>query len=78
MPDNQERDYDVSREVLEVLLKKIEGDTYPSTTMMDMAEELLQPESVQRYAQILLAKATSDTYPSLDLLNRVRGLSGLA
>lgn len=75
MPDSQEQEYDVNQEVLEVLLKKIEGDTYPSTTMMDMAEELMRPEMVQRYAQILLDKATRDMYPSLALLDRVRGLA---
>jgi hypothetical protein len=73
MPEN--RDYDVNRELVELLLEKIDEDTYPSTTMMDLVEEILEPHMVERYARTLLEKASRDTYPSMALLNRIRGLA---
>lgn len=65
-------DTDLHREVLQVLLEKIEDDPYPSVTMMDMAEELLGEEDVEVYAQILLDKVRADRYPSIGMLSRIR------
>ncbi|PWN03504.1 hypothetical protein DJ010_05155 [Nocardioides silvaticus] len=62
---------ELHRQVLQVLLDKIEADRFPSVTMMDMAEELLAPEDVAPYAEVLLDKIRESTYPSLDLLRRV-------
>ena len=59
-------------QVLEVLLEKVEQDTYPSVTMLDMIESLLQPEDVQQYADVLLDKIRADDYPSIDLLRRLQ------
>jgi hypothetical protein len=63
---------DLHREVLQVLLEKIEEDPYPSGTMMDMAEQLLRDEEdVGNYAHILMDKVRADTFPSIGLLRRI-------
>jgi hypothetical protein len=62
---------DLHHAVLQVLLDKVEEDPYPSTTMLDMIEELLRPEDVAAYTDILLDKIRADQFPSLDLLHRV-------
>jgi hypothetical protein len=62
---------DLHREVLRVLLEKIEDDPYPSATMMDMAEQLLREEDVVTYAQILMDEIRADRFPSVGLLRRV-------
>ncbi|GAA3836055.1 hypothetical protein [Nocardioides panacisoli] len=68
MTDDQ---LDVHREVLRLLLQKIDDDPYPSTTMMDMVEGLLRPEEVPAYVAILMDKIQADTFPSINLLNRI-------
>ncbi|MDQ4052923.1 MAG: hypothetical protein M3237_09510 [Actinomycetota bacterium] len=73
MARNQERD--VRRELVGLLLEKIETDTYPSTTMLAMVEQVLTPEEVPIYAGVLMDKARNDYYPSISLLARVRRLA---
>ena len=69
-----EEQTDIRRELLGVLLRKVEQDHYPSTTMMDLIEELVTPEERPAYARILLEKLQGDEFPSLDLMHRVRSL----
>jgi hypothetical protein len=57
--------------ILDLLFEKVRGDTFPSTTVLDMIEQRLRPEDVQEYTEILLEKARSDTYPSFDHLRRL-------
>ena len=59
------------REVMQVLLEKVEEDRYPSTTMLDMIEQMLRPEDVETYAEILLDKIRGDRFPSIGMLARV-------
>lgn len=73
MPETQ--DYNVQEELVEFLIEKIEADTYPSATQMDLVEELLQPQMVERYARTLMAKLSASMYPSIDLLHRIRRLA---
>lgn len=61
-------------QLLSVLLDKIDEDRYPSSTMMDLVEEILHPEDVQAYADVLMAKIREDRFPSLALMIRVRSL----
>lgn len=63
------------REVLRHLLDKVEDDTYPSVTMLDLVEEMLWPEDIPEYAEILLAKVRADRYPSMDMLDRLRAFA---
>jgi hypothetical protein len=63
-------------EVLRMLVTKIAEDEYPSTTMMDLAERLLEPNEVASYAEVLMEKVASDTYPSIPMIVRLLALSG--
>jgi hypothetical protein len=65
----------VRTEVLETLLTKVEADTYPSTTMLDIIESLIGPDEIDDYAEILLGKIRAENYPSLDLIRRLVTLS---
>lgn len=66
---------ELHRAVLSVLLEKIEADPYPSVTMMNMAEQILDAEDVVPYAEILIDKIRADRFPSIDLLRRVSALA---
>jgi hypothetical protein len=72
---NDDNGHDVQREVLQVLLEKVEGDRFPSVTMLDMIETILRPEDVERYTSMLLDKIRDDQFPSLDLLRRVQAFA---
>jgi hypothetical protein len=61
--------------LLRSLMSKVAEDTYPSATMMDTIEELLQPDEVSTYADILLGHVENDTYPSTAMIYRLRNLS---
>jgi hypothetical protein len=61
--------------LLSSLMRKLEADPYPSSTMMDMVEELLTPEDVEPYVQLLLGRIDSDTFPSISMLGRVRSFA---
>ena len=67
--------YDVREQLLELLMRKVDEDTYPSTTMLDMIEELLTPDDVPAYVETLLRKMRSETYPSIPMLARLRRMA---
>jgi hypothetical protein len=67
----------VRQALLDELIKLIENDTYPSTTFMDMVEELLTPDDVERYTEVLLDKVRDEQYPSVSMLARIRNLAGV-
>ena len=61
-----------SRErLLGVLLDKVAEDLYPSNTMLDMIERLLQPDDVGVYAAVLMEKIADEMYPSMPLVRRL-------
>lgn len=64
-------DYDLRSQMLQELWRRVEADTYPSTTLMDRIERLLLPDEVPFYAELLMQKIRPDRYPSIDLINRV-------
>jgi hypothetical protein len=71
----QDTENDVRSQMLQLLLGKVEGDTYPSSTMLDMIEGLLTPEDVQTYARVLMSKVANENYPSISMLQRLLALS---
>ena len=71
---NEVQDH-IRRQLLELLLTKVEQDTYPSSTMLDLIEELVGPDEVGDYAEVLMAKVADDQFPSLDLMHRVKSLT---
>ena len=66
----------VRLQLFELLLDKVDEDTYPSSTMLDQIERLLTPEEAPAYAAVLMAKIEGDTYPSNSLIRRVLELIG--
>ncbi len=65
----------VRRQMLDLLLAKVEEDTYPSSTMLDLIELLVTPDEILEYAEILMAKVQGDTYPSNSLIRRLVALT---
>lgn len=61
--------------LLRTLMRKVSEDNYPSTTMMDTIEELLQPDEVAAYADVLLSHIEDATYPSTPMIARLRNLA---
>ena len=59
----------------ELLLGKVDEDTYPSSTMLDIIEKLITPETAPAYAAVLMSKIDGDTYPSMSIIRRVLALS---
>jgi hypothetical protein len=69
MADN---DFDARGEMVRLLLSKVANDTYPSTTMLDLIEEIVTDEDRKEYIRVLWEKVRDDTYPSLALMTRLR------
>ena len=65
---------DTQTQLFQLLLDKIEGDQYPSETMLDMVEEIARPDQVPAYAEVLMAKVRGDQYPSTSMIRRVMAL----
>jgi hypothetical protein len=57
-----------------VLLEKVRGERYPSTTQMDAIEQVLPAPLLSRYVEILLEKVAQDQNPSISMLRRISGL----
>jgi hypothetical protein len=71
----QEADqYDARRELLKILLTRVQGERHPSVTMMDLIEQLIGPEERSIYAQVLIDKIREDRHPSLAMMRRVQAL----
>jgi len=66
---------DIRGDLLAVLLSKVEQDQYPSSTMMDLVEELMNADEQAAYAHVLLDKIQADNFPSLDMVRRLRDLT---
>lgn len=69
------QDFNVRSEMVRLLLSKVASDTYPSTTMLDLIEEIVTDEDRDEYIQVLWEKVRDDTYPSLALMTRLRDQS---
>jgi hypothetical protein len=67
----QGEQFDARRELLKILLDRVQRDRFPSVTMMDIVEELMGPEERSVYLQVLLDKVRSDPHPSLPMMRRV-------
>ena len=66
---------DVRRQLIQLLMDKVEQDPYPSTTMLDLIEELLTDDEVQAYAAILMDRVRDEEFPSLDMIKRLSALA---
>ena len=68
-------DNDLRAQILELLLDKVREDPFPSVTMLDMIEEMLQGDEAGPYSEALMDKVRQDQFPSLDHLRRLQGLA---
>ena len=64
----------VRRRVLSLLLDKVSEDIYPSSTMLDIVEQLLTPDDVETYIDVLMDKLEGENYPSNSILMRMIAL----
>lgn len=65
---------DARGELVRTLLQKVQEDRYPSTTMLDMIEELLLPAEVPEYVVFLQDRIREEQYPSIPFLKRLQAL----
>ncbi|TDC52620.1 hypothetical protein E1212_08510 [Jiangella ureilytica] len=74
MPKHQPNEV-VRRILLDSLMRKVEADLYPSSTMLDQIESLLTEDDIADYAAILVAHIDEDFYPSIPMIQRVLRLA---
>ena len=67
----KDQEVDVRGEILELLMGKVAEDRFPSSSMMDMIEQLMGPDDVPAYAGILIDKIKADKYPSVPMMRRL-------
>lgn len=65
---------DVRARVLDLLLEKVAADPYPSETMLNLIEQLAQPDDIPAYAAVLMEKVADEIYPSISMLRRLVAL----
>lgn len=70
MPDTES--YSARYELLEALMEKASDDTYPSTAMLDMIEDLLTPDEIPGYAQWLTSRIREERFPSISMIRRAQ------
>lgn len=71
MADTTQQNDDPHQQLREYLMEQVEGDQYPSSTMLDELESMLRPEDAQAYTDLLMAKIRQDKYPSQALIRRL-------
>lgn len=62
-------------QIFEVLLEKVRADPFPSVTMLNMIEGMLQGEDVEAYTTVLMDKIREVEFPSLDQLRRLQNFA---
>jgi hypothetical protein len=75
MPMPSQAQERVREELLQVLLEKVEADRYPSTTMLNLIEELLTEEELLPYVALLVSRVREDQFPSIPMLARIHRLA---
>ena len=58
-------------QIFEVLLEKVREDPFPSVTMLNMLEGMLQQDDVEAYTAVLMDKIREANFPSIDQLRRL-------
>jgi hypothetical protein len=66
---------DVRGEVVDMLIERIASDRNPSVTMMNLVEQLLEPDDVPAYVAVLMDKVETDRYPSFSMIRRLMTLT---
>ena len=60
-----------------LLLSKIRTDRYPSSTQMDLLEQMIPRALASEYFDVLLEKVAADQYPSIPMLSRMSQLTAM-
>ena len=55
-----------------VLLERVRQENYPSTTQMDVLEEIIPPDLMRDYINILLEKTLTSRSPSISIVRRLQ------
>ena len=72
---DDDRGQDLHAQILEILLEKVRNDPYPSTTHLDLIEQILRDDETDEYTRILMKRVSGETYPSLDVLRRLQNFA---
>jgi len=62
---------DLHAQMFDLLLDKVREDPFPSVTMLDMLEGMLQEGDVEQYTGVLMNKVREVDFPSIDHLRRL-------
>jgi hypothetical protein len=65
---------DARAALVQTLLEKVSADRYPSTTMLDLIEELLTEEEYPAYVTFLQGRLRDEQFPSIPMLKRLTKL----
>jgi hypothetical protein len=60
-----------------LLLSKIRTDRYPSSTQMDLLEQMIPRALASEYFDVLLEKVAADQFPSIPMLSRMSQLTAM-
>jgi len=71
--DRQEAQVALAR----LLIGKIRTDPYPSSTQMDILEQMMPRALASEYFDVLLEKVIVDQWPSISLLARMSRLTAM-
>jgi hypothetical protein len=55
-----------------ILMKRVRDDRYPSSTEMDLIEQIIPPQLLPRYVELLLDKIAQDGRPSISMMHRAQ------
>ena len=55
-----------------VLLERVRQENYPSTTQMDVLEEIIPPDLMRDYINVLLEKTLTSRWPSISIVRRLQ------
>jgi hypothetical protein len=61
--------------MLDMLLDKVAEHRFPSVSMLDLIESLLQPDEVEIYVRLLVRRMREENYPSLTIMRRIAALT---
>jgi hypothetical protein len=69
----QDQAGDLHTRIFELLLDKVRGDQYPSTSHLDMLQGMLRDQDdVEAFTSVLMERIGQETYPSMDHLRRLK------
>lgn len=69
---SEQNPYDTRAELLKTLMSHVQEANYPSTTHLDMIEELLTERERPAYVKMLMGFIDEAQYPSIPMMARVR------